>query len=60
TIVCPITFGPDGERANPTVDTIQFRGLVDKNVDQFRQTGKQVILYPQQFKSGEVQPFSSK
>ena len=60
TIVGPITFGPDGERAKPTVAMIQFRGLIDKNVDQFRQTGKQVILYPQQFKSGEVQPFSSK
>ena len=60
TIVGPISFGPDGERAKPTVAIIQFRGLVDKNVDQFRQVGKQVILYPQQYKSGDVQAFSSK
>ena len=25
---------------------IQFRGVVDKNIDQFRQPGKQVVLYP--------------
>jgi branched-chain amino acid transport system substrate-binding protein len=60
TIVGPIAFGPDGERAKPTVAMIQFRGIADKNVEQFRQPGKQVILYPPQFKSGDVQPFSSK
>ena len=32
---------------------IQFRGIVDKNVDQFRQPGKQVVLHPPQFKTGE-------
>jgi branched-chain amino acid transport system substrate-binding protein len=53
TIVGPISYGPDGERAKPAVPMIQFRGLADKNVDQFRQTGKQVILHPPQFKSGD-------
>ena len=60
TIVGPINFGPDGERAKPSVPMIQFRGILDKNVEQFRQTGKQVIIYPPQYKSGEVIPFSSK
>jgi branched-chain amino acid transport system substrate-binding protein len=54
TIVGPITFGPDGERAKPAVPMIQFRGVTDKNVEQFRQPGKQVILEPAQFKTGEV------
>jgi branched-chain amino acid transport system substrate-binding protein len=37
---------------------IQFRGVVDKNVDQFRQPGKQVILEPTQFRTGELaEPF---
>jgi branched-chain amino acid transport system substrate-binding protein len=54
TIVGPIRFGPDGEWSNPRVVQAQFRGIVDKNVEQFRQPGKQVILYPEQFKTGDI------
>jgi branched-chain amino acid transport system substrate-binding protein len=54
TIVGPIRYGPDGEWATPRVVQAQFRGVVDKNVDQFRQPGKQVVLYPPQYKTGEV------
>jgi len=58
TIVGPIRFGKDGEWATPRVLMVQFRGIADKNVDQFRQPGKQVILEPRQLKTGElVQPF---
>ena len=58
TIVGPIRFGPDGERATPVVVQAQFRGIVDKNTDQFKQPGKQVVLYPPQYKTGEpVAPF---
>jgi branched-chain amino acid transport system substrate-binding protein len=58
TIVGPIRFGKDGEWATPRVVMIQFRGIVDKDLEQFRQTGKQVILEPAQFKTGElVAPF---
>ncbi len=54
TIVGPIRYGPDGEWANPRVVQAQFRGIVDKNMEQFRQPGKQVVLYPEQYKTGEV------
>ena len=54
TIVGPIRYGPDGEWANPRVVQAQFRGVVDKNMEQFRQPGKQVVLYPDQYKTGEV------
>jgi len=54
TIVGPIRFAPDGEWATPRVVQAQFRGVVDKNVEQFRQPGKQVVLYPEQFKNGEI------
>src|SRR3989441_3322015 len=37
TIVGPISWGPDGERARPAVPMIQFRNVADKNVEQFRQ-----------------------
>jgi branched-chain amino acid transport system substrate-binding protein len=54
TIVGPIRYGPDGEWATPRVVQAQFRGVVDKNIDQFRQPGRQVILYPAQYKAGDV------
>jgi branched-chain amino acid transport system substrate-binding protein len=58
TIVGPISWDATGERAKPAVPMIQFRGVADKNVEQFRQPGKQVILHPPQFKSGDpVIPF---
>jgi branched-chain amino acid transport system substrate-binding protein len=58
TIVGPISWGPDGERAKPSVPMVQFRALKDKDVNQFLQTGKQVIVYPPQFKQGEaIVPF---
>ena len=58
TIVGPIRFGKDGEWAISRVLMIQFRGVTDKNIEQFRQPGKQVILEPTQLKTGElIQPF---
>jgi branched-chain amino acid transport system substrate-binding protein len=54
TIVGPIRFREDGEWANARVVQAQFRGVVDKNLDQFRQPGKQVVLYPDAYKTGDV------
>ena len=54
TIVGPIRYGPDGEWASPRVVQAQFRGVVDKDMDQFRKPGRQVVLYPDQYKTGEV------
>jgi len=54
TIVGPIRYGPDGEWKNARVVQAQFRGIVDKDVDQFRQPGKQVVLYPDRYKTGNV------
>jgi branched-chain amino acid transport system substrate-binding protein len=54
TMVGPIKYGPDGEWANARVVQAQFRGVADKNLDQFRQPGKQVVLYPDAYKSGTV------
>jgi len=58
TIVGPIEFSADGERKETAVLQAQFRGVVDKNIEQFRSSGKQVILFPENLKSGElVSPF---
>ncbi len=57
TIVGGIRYGKDGEWAKSRVVMVQFRGVVDKNVDQFRQSGKQVIIEPAGYKTGEIIPF---
>ena len=54
TMVGPIKYGPDGEWASPRVVQAQFRGVTDKNLEQFRQVGKQVVLYPAPYKTGDV------
>jgi branched-chain amino acid transport system substrate-binding protein len=54
TIVGPISFDKNGEWAKPRVVQAQFRGVVDKDVEQFRQPGKQVVIYPNDYKTGEV------
>src|SRR3954470_18301694 len=60
TIVGPIAFSPDGERKETAVLQAQFRGVADKNIEQFRSSGKQVILFPDNLKSGElVAPFEA-
>ena len=58
TIVGPIKYGRNGEWATSRVLMVQFNGVKDKDVEQFRQPGKQVILSPDKFKTGELKsPF---
>jgi branched-chain amino acid transport system substrate-binding protein len=60
TIVGPIEFSADGERKETATLQAQFRGVVDKNIEQFRSSGKQVILFPAKLKSGDlVTPFET-
>jgi branched-chain amino acid transport system substrate-binding protein len=54
TIVGPIRYGPDGEWANPRVVQAQFRGIVDKDMEQFKTPGKQVVISPEAVKTGEI------
>jgi branched-chain amino acid transport system substrate-binding protein len=54
TIVGPISFSPDGERKVSATLQAQYRGVVDKNLEQFKTAGKQVILFPDNLKTGEV------
>jgi branched-chain amino acid transport system substrate-binding protein len=57
TIVGNIRYGPTGEWAIPRMIYVQFQGIADKNLEQFRSPGKQVIVAPDAFKTGEVRPF---
>ena len=58
TIVGNIRYGPTGEWANPRIVYVQFREVADKNLEQFRSAGKQVIVAPEAFKTGEVNTFN--
>jgi branched-chain amino acid transport system substrate-binding protein len=59
TIVGNIEFAPNGEWAKSRALFVQYQNVTANDVNQFRQTGKQVILYPPEYKSGSfVYPFS--
>ncbi|MBO0754029.1 MAG: amino acid ABC transporter substrate-binding protein [Bradyrhizobiaceae bacterium] len=59
TIVGDVKFAPGGEWAQPRPLFVQYQNVVANDVGQFRQAGKQVILYPPEFKSGSlIYPFS--
>jgi branched-chain amino acid transport system substrate-binding protein len=60
TIVGKVKFGADGEWAKARMITIQFQQIKGSDVEQFKQPGKQVIVYPEQFKSGNlIYPYSA-
>jgi branched-chain amino acid transport system substrate-binding protein len=60
TVVGDIKFADNGEWAEPRLLLIQYQGIVGNDVEQFKQPGKQVILYPPRFKSGDIKvPFDS-
>ncbi|MBV8849730.1 MAG: amino acid ABC transporter substrate-binding protein [Methylobacteriaceae bacterium] len=60
TIVGKIKFGRYGEWAKSRILMVQFRGLKGNDLEQFKDPAHSVILFPEQYKSGEVQaPFDS-
>src|SRR5687768_3083702 len=54
TIVGPVRWDKNGEWANPREVQAQFRGIADEAMEQFRQPGKQVVVYPDAYKTGDV------
>jgi branched-chain amino acid transport system substrate-binding protein len=58
TIVGPVRYARNGEWAEGRVLLVQFTGIKDKDVEQFRQPGKQVIVAPDKYKTGQLRyPF---
>lgn len=58
TIIGPMSFGPDGEWKNPRIICIQFQGISGSGLDQFKDWSRQVVVYPREYKSGNlVYPF---
>jgi branched-chain amino acid transport system substrate-binding protein len=54
TIVGPISFDKNGERAKPRLVQTQFRNVKDNDLEQFRSPGKQVVVWPAVDKQGDV------
>ena len=60
TVVGDISFSPEGEWAKPRILLVQYQNIVGADVEQFKQAGKQVIIYPPELKSGTVKtPFDA-
>jgi branched-chain amino acid transport system substrate-binding protein len=58
TIVGSIRYRKDGECADSRVVTTQFQGVRDKDFEQFKKPGVQVILHPESQKNGTLKaPF---
>lgn len=53
-IVGNVRFAANGEWEKPRVLMVQYRGIAGNGLDQFRNTGRYVILHPKDLKSGDV------
>jgi branched-chain amino acid transport system substrate-binding protein len=59
TIVGPVKFAENGEWETSRILFVQYQGVVGSDVEQFKQAGKQVIIYPPQLTSGKFRyPYS--
>jgi branched-chain amino acid transport system substrate-binding protein len=54
TVMGSITFGINGEWAEPRVLQVQFQGTSGHDVDQFRSGSRQIVVTPSNFASGKV------
>jgi branched-chain amino acid transport system substrate-binding protein len=54
TIVGGVTFGKDGEWSKPRVLEVQWQNVKSNNLDEFADTRTEVILEPQEYRTGEV------
>lgn len=57
TVVGKIAFDEIGNWTERRVLMVQFRGVDGSGLDQFRKAGKQVVVSPAAYKSGELVPF---
>jgi branched-chain amino acid transport system substrate-binding protein len=54
TVVGDIAFGKDGEWDKPRMVVTQFQNIEPNNVEQFKSGAKQPILWPDDYKTGEM------
>jgi branched-chain amino acid transport system substrate-binding protein len=54
TIAGEITFGKDGEWSKPRFLEVQWQNIKSNNVDEFKDTKTEVILEPEEYRTGSV------
>jgi branched-chain amino acid transport system substrate-binding protein len=54
TIVGDISFGKDGEWSRPRVLEVQWQNIKSNSVDEFKDTKTEVILEPEEYRTGSV------
>jgi branched-chain amino acid transport system substrate-binding protein len=54
TVVGELSFGKDGEWSKPRMVLTQFQNIAPSNTDQFKAGDHQPILWPPEFKTGEM------
>jgi len=54
TVVGDVAFGKNGEWAKTRVLMVQFRNIKPNDMAQFAQPGSRVVLYPKDWKSGNI------
>jgi branched-chain amino acid transport system substrate-binding protein len=54
TVVGDVKFGAKGEWARERTIAVQFQNIKGNTVEDFRDPSKEVVLYPPEFKSGDV------
>jgi branched-chain amino acid transport system substrate-binding protein len=54
TVIGDVKFGPIGEWEKSRILYIQYQNVRGNDLNQFRESGKAVILYPPELKSGEL------
>jgi branched-chain amino acid transport system substrate-binding protein len=58
TVIGPIKFGKDGEWTTPRIICLQFQGVTGGDLEQFKDWKRQIVVYPKEYKSGDlVYPF---
>jgi len=61
TIVGDVKFGPNGEWAEPRVLAVQFEGVTGHDLEQFRGSSVEKVLWPPQYQTSTLQaPYNSK
>jgi len=54
TVVGDVKFAQNGEWAKSRMLFVQFRDVQPNNMDQFAKAGKRIVLYPKEWKSGDI------
>ena len=54
TVVGELSFGKDGEWSKPRMVLTQFQNIAPSNADQFKTGDHQPILWPPEYKTGEM------